>query len=117
MLRRASAAASQFEIMELPWRLTSVRDAFDGDRRGFAAADAERRDPALCILRFKRMQQGHDQSRTGGPDGVTERAGAAIDVQPVAGNPEVALCRHRDHRKGLIDLEQIDVANLPADLV
>jgi hypothetical protein len=48
---------------------------------------------------------------------MAERAGAAIDVQLLAGNAEVALRRHRDHREGFVDLEQIDIADAPADLV
>jgi hypothetical protein len=33
------------------------------------------------VPRFQRMQQRHDQSRTGGVDRVAERVGAAIDVE------------------------------------
>src|SRR5882672_4140823 len=70
--------------------LASVNQALHGDRGGFAAADAERCDPAFQIVRFERMQQRHDQARAGGADGMPERAGAAIDVQLLSGNPEIA---------------------------
>src|SRR5258708_38364948 len=63
------------------------------------------------------MQQRHDQPSAGGADGVAERAGAAIDVQSVAGNSEGALRRHRHYGKRFVDLEQVDIANAPADLV
>src|SRR2546430_12652206 len=61
------------------------------------------------------MQQRHDQAGTGGADGMPERAGTAIDVEFFPGNPEIALRRHRHHRKRLVDLEQIDITNAPAD--
>src|SRR5690349_4088120 len=94
-----------------------MRDAFDRDRRSLAAADAERRNAALEVLRLQRMQQRHDQPRAGCPNGVAERAGATIDVELVARNPEILLRSHRDHGEGLVDLEEIDIADLPADLV
>src|SRR5215468_8467272 len=48
---------------------------------------------------------------------MTERARAAIDVQLLPGNAEVLLRRHGHDRKGLVDLEKVDIADLPADLV
>jgi hypothetical protein len=92
-------------------------DAFHRDRGRFAAADAERGDAAFQIMRFERVQQRDDQAGAGGADGMAERAGAAIDVEFLAGNSEIALCRHRHHRERLVDLEQVDIADAPADLV
>src|SRR5436305_2381149 len=91
-----------------------MSDALHGDRRGFAAADAERRDAALEVLRLERMQQRHDQTCAGGPDRMAECAGTAVDVQLVAGNAEIALRRHRHHGKRLVDLEQVDIGGAPA---
>src|SRR5579872_181226 len=100
------------------FQTSSLRtDALHCDGRGLAAADAERSDAAPGILRLHGVQQRDDQTCAGGADRVPERAGATIDVEPVAGNAEVALCGHRDHRKGLVDLEQIDIGCAPADLV
>src|ERR1700719_4263572 len=84
----------------------SMHDALDRDRGGFAAADTERGDAALQIVGLQRMQQGHDQPRAGGADGMAERAGAAIDVEFFAWDAEVLRRGHRDHREGLVDLEQ-----------
>src|SRR3954452_17974991 len=94
-----------------------MNDTLDGDGGGFAAADAQRRDAAFQIMRFQRVQQRHDQPRAGGADRMAERAGAAIDVQSVTGNAEVALRSHCDYRKSLVDLEQVDISNAPAYLV
>jgi hypothetical protein len=48
---------------------------------------------------------------------MAERAGAAMDVEFLAGNSEVALRGHGDNREGFVDLKQIDVADAPTDLV
>src|ERR1700732_2821198 len=114
MLRRARGADSQLEIMAFPifgfrrimrTRASSsetstareenradrsVDHALHRDRGRFAAADAQRSDAALQILRFERMQQRDDQARAGGPNGMAERAGAAVDVQLLAGDSEIA---------------------------
>ena len=98
-------------------RLALVNDPLHGDGGGFAAADAEGGDAASQILRFERMQQRDDQAGAGGADGMAERAGAAIDVELLARDAEIALRRHRHHGEGFVDLEQIDIADAPADLV
>src|SRR5689334_6886632 len=136
MLRRARAADSQLEIMSfLCWRwprhlrqrrgeLTdrkrfrnSVDRALNRNRGCFPAANTECGDTALKILRFKRVQQRDDEASSGGADGMAERASPAIDVQFLAGNSKVSLGGHGDHRERLVDLEQIDLTNAPADLV
>src|SRR5436190_1875491 len=58
----------------------SVDEALHRNCGGFTAADAQRRDPALQVLRLQRMQQRDDQPCAGGADRVTECAGAAVDV-------------------------------------
>ena len=62
---------------------------------------------ALSTARLERVQQGHHQACAAGADRMAERAGAAIDVQPVARNSEVALRRHRDHRERLVDRKSV----------
>src|ERR1700730_11367100 len=94
-----------------------MHDTLDRDRGGFTAADAEWGDAALEVLRLERVQKRDDQPCAGGADRMAERAGAAIDVELFSGDAEVALRRHRHHREGLVDLEQVDVADAPADLV
>ena len=89
----------------------------DRDRRGLAATDAEGRDAAGQAPLLERVQERDDEAGTGRPDRVAERAGAPIDVQPVARDAEIALCRHGNRREGLVDLEEVDVADAPRDLV
>ncbi len=52
----------------------------------------------------------------GRADWVAKGAGAAVDVEAVARNGEVALCRHGDNRESLVDLEKIDITDAPAGL-
>src|SRR5262245_20509318 len=40
-----------------------------------------------------------------------------MDIEPVTGNPQVAVCRHCYGGKGLVDLEQVHVADRPVDLL
>src|SRR3954451_20680688 len=61
------------------------------------------------------MQEGDDKTRSCGPDRMSERAGAAIDGQLLARNAEITLRRHGYDREGLVDLEQIDITDAPAD--
>src|SRR5260370_9273358 len=95
----------------------SVDDALHRNCGGFTAADAQRRDPALQVLRLQRMQQRDDQPRAGAADRVTQRAAAAVDVKLLAGDPKIAVSSHRHHPDRLIDLEQLDTAELPPPLV
>src|SRR5581483_8802940 len=88
--------------------------AFDRDRRRFAAADAEGGDAPLLPISLQCMQQGHDDPCAGRADRMAERAGAAMHVELLARNVEIARRRHRHHREGFVDLEEIDVGNRPA---
>src|SRR3954465_14533611 len=85
---------------------TLVNDTLDRDGGGFTAADAQRGNATLEMMRLQRVKQGHDQPRAGGADRVTEGAGAAMNVELFAGNAEIALRSHCDHGKRLVDLEQ-----------
>ena len=50
------------------------------------------------------------------PIGMAERAGAAVHVDLVVRQPQVAHGAQRDHRERLVDLIEADVARVPADL-
>ncbi len=45
---------------------------------------------------------------------MTESAGAAVHIDPVGGKAKIADGGHRDDGEGLVDLEQIDIAESPA---
>src|SRR5688500_12829285 len=84
-------------------------DQLQRDRGRLAAADAERGEAAFAAMGLERRQQGRHDPGAAGADRMTERGRAAMDVDPVARDAEVA---HRDHRnagEGLVDLEEVDV--------
>ena len=62
------------------------------------------------------MHQRGDDARAGGADGMAERAGAAIDVGARVVEADVAHGGHGDGREGLVDLVEMNVAGLPAEL-
>ena len=94
-----------------------MNNALDRDSGGFAPANAQCRDAAPQIVCFQCMQQRNEQARPCGTDGMAERAGTAIDVQLLARNSEIALRGHCHDSEGLVDFEQIDIADAPADSV
>ena len=48
---------------------------------------------------------------------MAERAGSAIFVEPVRIDAKVLGRRHRDDGQGFVDLEKIDIADLPVAFV
>ena len=82
-------------MAQMPYFLISghaslVDDPLDRDRGSLTAADAERGDAAFQVVRLQRMQQRHDKPCAGGADGVAERAGAAVDIQLLTRDAEIA---------------------------
>src|SRR3546814_10881056 len=58
-------------------------------------------------------QQCDDDTGAGCADRVAEGAGAAVDVELLARNAELAHRGHGDDGEGLVDFPQIDLADLP----
>src|SRR6185503_14685144 len=87
-----------------------------GERGGFAAADAEAGDAAFQVARFERVQKRDDDARARSADRMAERAGAAMDVDLVRRQVEVADRGERDDGERLVDLVEIDLVVTPADL-
>src|SRR3546814_5588242 len=82
----------------------AARFRSDGGR--FVAADAERRDAFLEAPRLQRRHQRGDDARAACADGVAQRRGAAIDVDPVARNVE----RSEEHTSELQSLMRTSYA-------
>src|ERR1700694_5196318 len=79
---------------------------FDGDRRRFAAADAEARDAALLSPRAPRVQTGSPDSGPRRADRMPERTGSAVDIHLLMIQAQVFHRGHRHRRKRLVDLVQ-----------
>src|SRR5689334_21809556 len=69
--------------------LTPASRPLDAERNALAAADTKRGDTSFGVARFHRRQQRHQDARAGGADRVTQRTGAAIDVQIVERNAKL----------------------------
>ena len=64
--------------------------------------------PRFNAARPQRGDQRHQDARARGADRMAERAGAAVDVDLLVREAEVAHRRHRDDREGFVDLEEVD---------
>ena len=73
--------------------------------------------PLLAATALQRVDQGDDQAGAAGADRMAQGAGAAVDVQLGVVDAQLPHRRHGHGREGLVDLEQVHVADLPASLV
>src|SRR3954451_2528097 len=90
--------------------------AFDRERDAVAAAEAERGNPSLEIAPLQRVQQRRQHTRATRPDRVPERDSPAIDVHSCGVDAEFAEYRDHLHRECFVDLEEIDVLEIPSGL-
>jgi hypothetical protein len=65
---------------------------------------------------LQRVDQRDHDARTARADRVTQRAGAAVDVDDLVREIQLLHQRHRHHGKGLVDFPQVHVAHAPAGL-
>src|SRR6185312_14047194 len=89
-------------------------EAFDAHGCGFSAPDAKSGDAALEIEALERGEEGDENAGAGCANWVAECAGAAMDVQLVAGNGEIAHSGHGDDGESLVDFEEIHLIERPA---
>jgi hypothetical protein len=100
-------------LVEIPGQMracTIWAPTFDCDGGGFAAADAERGDAAAEIALLERREQRDENARAGCADGMAERAGAAVDVDFVVGQAEIAHGGHATTAKASLISNKIDIA-------
>src|SRR5687768_12082006 len=71
-------------------------DRLDRERDGLAAAEAERYDPAALAARGQRVEERDEEARAGGADRMAERDRAAVHVEAVIG--DLQLAPHRFDR-------------------
>ena len=100
-------------VKSLAKRKVKRSNQLHGHRRRFTAADAKRCDATLQAKLSQGSQESNDDSRATGANGVTKRAGAAVDIDDFMREFEF---RHRGHGHSgerFIDLPQIDVIDFP----
>ena len=77
---------------------------FHRERRRLATADAQHATPRCEAMLLQRAEQGDEDAGAGSADRVTERAGAAVDIDLFGRQLEVVHGRHGDDGEGLVDL-------------
>src|SRR5512134_4131319 len=111
---KSPGSRSRPKSARIPMPPPAASAELDGDRRGLAAADAERRDAALLAVALQGVNQRGQDTSSRRADGMAERAGSAVHVDAIVRDADVLHCRHGDDRKGLVDLVQVDVGSLPS---
>ena len=71
--------------------------------------------PRLSIASLHRIEQRRQDPRAAGADRVAERDRAAVHVDARRIDPELAHHRDRLDREGFVDLEEVDVVQVPTD--
>src|SRR5262245_30705917 len=95
--------------------LRSVARDAHGDAH--AAADAQRRQALLGVALLHLVEQRHENARPRRADRMAERDGAAIDVDLRRIPAEILVDGAGLRREGLVRLDEIEVAGLPARLL
>src|SRR5919205_677248 len=92
-------------------------DSLEGRRDGAAAAETQRRHAVAALAAAQLVEQGRDDSRSRGADRVPERDRAAIDVDLVPVEPQLAPIGERLRGKRLVDLDEVELVDRHADSV
>ena len=79
-----------------------------------ASGNAHRDHAPLGFAAAAFEQQVAHQARAGHAKRVADRDGAAVDIEPLAGNAQLALAIQRLRGKGLVHLPQVDVLHCEA---
>ena len=80
---------------------------FDRERDALAAADAQSDQTALQTVPAHRVDELGGQHRAGRADRVAVRNSAAIDIDDLVGQAELACDDNGDRRERLIDLRTL----------
>ena len=94
-----------------------VHSALDGERDAVAAAEAQRRDAALQVALLQRVEQRRQHAAPLEP--IAWPSATAPPLTLTLRRIDAELVEHRDrlHGERFVQLEQIDVLQLPADLL
>src|SRR5216684_4086587 len=90
------------------------RNRFERKRDALPAADAEGDHAALQAVAAHRVDEAGREHGARGADRVTMRDGAALDIDDVGREAELARHGDDDGGEGLVDLDALDLAEGPA---
>src|SRR3954447_1234560 len=85
--------------------------ALQDQRHALAPPDAHGDQAGGLVVPVQGVEHRVLQPGTGHPEGMADRDGAAVHVEPVEVDPEVLVRRHDLGRERLVDLNQVDVAD------
>src|SRR5689334_10359860 len=94
----------------------AASEPLDDGGNAHASTDAERGEAVALVAAFELVDQGAEEHRSGGAEGVTHRDRAAVDVDDLGREVEVAHEAHDHGGEGFVHLEQVDVADLEPGL-
>src|SRR5689334_15537996 len=80
-------------------------------REAHPARHAERREPVLRSATAELVQERHDDARSRAPDRVAERDRAAVHVEALLRDAELAVAREHLRREGLVELDEVVVVD------
>src|SRR5674536_221426 len=90
-----------------------VSHAFEDGRERLTPAEAEDGQAVAALPSLQLPDDRRRQPPAAGADGVAEGAGAAVDIDLVDVEAEGLDRDHRHHGEGLVDLEEVDIADGP----
>src|SRR5687767_4666410 len=97
--------------------LLSQLDTFDNGCDALTAADAGGGQAALQATAAELQREREQQPGAGHAERMSERDGAAVDVDPVAVQAELLLDRQVLRRKRLVDFNEVDIVQRELGLV
>src|SRR3981081_2407728 len=93
-----------------------MSDPLDDHGDALAAADAHAGEAELDVALLHLVEEGDQDAGAAGADGVADGDGAAVDVEAVLGDGELAADGDGLGGEGLVELEEADVLDLDAAL-
>src|SRR6266545_4969883 len=105
----------RFSLPEI--RQNGLLQCFDRECDAVATAQAQRRDAALLAAAAQRVDQRGEHARAARPNRMADRDGAAVHVHLCGFDPELAEHGDHLHRERFVDLEEVHVLQVPADLL
>src|SRR5262249_6897407 len=94
----------------------AARSGLEQQRRALAAAAAQRRRTEPAAAAAQLVQERQRDPGAGGAERVADRDRAAVDVHDVGADTEFAHGRDADRGERLVDLDEVQVADVEAGL-
>src|ERR1019366_6580297 len=101
----------------VPQTRSRLLSALQHHRDALTAADAQRCNAEVRVALGHLVEQRHQDPRAARADGMADRDGPPVDIEPVLGHCEFATDGNRLRCERLVELEEVDVTQLDACLL